>query len=1034
MSRSSLELLGVAGRTTNSRMPVIRALLNGRCFLCMVDTGSERTVVCPRVVEGQSLKPGRPLLTADGRVSHGGKQCRVIIGLHGHCFGVNALVMSKLGNLGVDCLLGGDMIDHMGGVTVKRDPNLRYDVVWGKPKPSGCCDWPKVGSALESTCNVPVKASITKVTSDLLEIDDPDFTAKFVNGRWTASWRWSGESPSRLQTSIAEYKCTQEPFIRERYDAEIQSWISKGWLTEWTGPVQGIIPLLAVFQPTKDKVRPVMDYRELNNFVECHTGDDMVAVCGDKIRKWRQLQGTLKILDLKSAYLQIHISKNLWKYQVVKYKGVTYALTRLGFGLSCAPRIMTAILHKVLSLDDRIHRGTDHYIDDIIVQESTVGVDEVRQHLARYGLETKEPEDLDGGRLLGISLKKGCNGYLQMQRGTAFSEINPGSTRLTKRQLFSLCGRLIGHYPVAGWLRPYCSFLKRLGCNGSWDDLVDNQVDYLTGEMLKRVSNEDPVRGRWNVNPQGNVIVWTDASSVALGVCLEVDGNIVEDATWLRKKTDNLHINVAELEAVARGINLALAWGFKTFTIASDSRTVISWMDNTIGGHNRVRTKGAAEMLVKRRLGVIRDTVSEYGLSVTVTFVSTTENRADVMTRVPKKWLSCRDDGERAVSLSAAIATGTSLEDAIWAAHLPHHLGIDRTFYLAQQIRKDLSRDQVKQELASCEACQSIDPALRAENQVPRGNLAVEESWKRVAVDVTHYGTKLYLSMVDCGPSRFAVWRQLPNESAANIIVQLRQVVLERGPCDEFLMDNSTAFRSTIVQQFVDDWGISLRFRAAYAPSGNGIVERNHRTIKRIAARGNISPEEAVFWYNITPRKETDESTVPSNGIFKYQWRVPFDINLKETDAQECNSFAVGDEVWVKPSLPSCTKQWTTGKVTDVVSKHVVCIDGMPRHVRDIRRRVINDRPICPQLPSDVSSVKPDERVHVDGDYYLDVPINSINELFVVDATNNETVESPVHQEDHEATAEAVQQPVVELPQRPRRERRRPAYLDDYVV
>ena len=42
----------------------------------------------------------------------------------------------------------------------------------------------------------------------------------------------------------------------------------------------GIIPLLAVVQPTKNKVRPVMDYRELNDFVECHTGDDMVAVCG----------------------------------------------------------------------------------------------------------------------------------------------------------------------------------------------------------------------------------------------------------------------------------------------------------------------------------------------------------------------------------------------------------------------------------------------------------------------------------------------------------------------------------------------------------------------------------------------------------------------------------------------------------------------------------------------------------------------------------------------------------------------------------
>ena len=104
--------------------------------------------------------------------------------------------------------------------------------------------------------------------------------------------------------------------------------------------------------------------------------------------------------------LQIRVSKDLWKFQVVKHKGVHYALTRLGFGLSCAPRIMTSILGKVLSLDDRVRRATDHYIDDIVVQESIADAETVRRHLAKYGLETKEPESLDGGRLLGIALKR----------------------------------------------------------------------------------------------------------------------------------------------------------------------------------------------------------------------------------------------------------------------------------------------------------------------------------------------------------------------------------------------------------------------------------------------------------------------------------------------------------------------------------------------------------------------------------------------------------------------------------------------------
>ncbi|XP_067940503.1 uncharacterized protein [Watersipora subatra] len=358
-------------------------------------------------------------------------------------------------------------------------------------------------------------------------------------------------------------------------------------------------------------------------------------------------------------------------------------------------------------------------------------------------------------------------------------------------------------------------------------------------ELYTRVCQEDPVRGPWHVRPKGSVVVWTDASSLGLGVTVEVDGSIVEDASWLRNESDHSHISVAELEAVGRGVNLAIAWVFKTFTLAVDSLTVVNWMSNTIDGRNRVRTKSAAEM---------RDTITEYGLSVTMRLVPTVENKADRMTRVPKKWLGHRGmSGGEAESMAAAIFTGKTFGDAVWAAHLPHQLGVKRTLYFAQQVHSDLTRERVKRELAGCEACQCVDPAPRGENLVETGSLAVEGNWCRVAIDVTHYGSQVFLSMVDCGPSRFAIWRRLPSETAAHIVAQLRTIVIERGPCDELLMDNSMAFRSATVAQFADEWGISLRFRAAYAPSGNGIVERNHRAIKRIAEWGRISPKEATF-------------------------------------------------------------------------------------------------------------------------------------------------------------------------------------------
>ena len=67
----------------------------------------------------------------------------------------------------------------------------------------------------------------------------------------------------------------------------------------------------------------------------------------------------------------------------------------------------------------------------------------------------------------------------------------------------------------------------------------------------------------------------------------------------------------------------------------------------------------------------------------------------------------------------------------------------------------------MKQDLAGCEACQRIDPALQGENMVPTGDLSVDSNWCRVAVDVIHFNGQVYLSMVDCGPSRVAIWRRL---------------------------------------------------------------------------------------------------------------------------------------------------------------------------------------------------------------------------------------------------------------------------------
>ena len=148
---------------------------------------------------------------------------------------------------------------------------------------------------------------------NVCKIEDKDFEANFDREKWTVKWKWKGE-PTVLQNRMTFYKNSLESEKKSEFEAEVERWIVNDILVPWKGEGNDVLPLMAVFQATKKKVRPVLDYRELNRFVECHTGSDIIDVCDEKMRKWRRLEGGTVIVDLKSAYLQLHVAKELWQY------------------------------------------------------------------------------------------------------------------------------------------------------------------------------------------------------------------------------------------------------------------------------------------------------------------------------------------------------------------------------------------------------------------------------------------------------------------------------------------------------------------------------------------------------------------------------------------------------------------------------------------------------------------------------------------------------------------------------------------------
>ena len=72
--------------------------------------------------------------------------------------------------------------------------------------------------------------------------------------------------------------------------------------------------------------------------------------------------------------------------------------------------------------------------------------------------------------------------------------------------------------------------------------------------------------------------MYCEASDLAWGAVVEVNGNAIEDGCWLPAAGDRHHINIAEHVAVIRGLTMASTWKLKQVRIVTDSKTVAGWL------------------------------------------------------------------------------------------------------------------------------------------------------------------------------------------------------------------------------------------------------------------------------------------------------------------------------------------------------------------------------------------------------------------------------------------------------------------------
>ena len=243
--------------------------VNGINGIALVDSGCSSSVVSGLLCQPEIWK-STAIMTAGRKclLRHGVGSITLTVTNRNH-LKTNVLEVNSK-PLGFNLLLGMNVMKKLGGMHIDEGGKAHF-------------------------------AEVAHTLGATIKLEQPDFCTEFdqSNKSWTVSSKWSGDQPpEKLYNRKPEH--TIPARTRAEYDKELQNWIDNGWLVPYPedklGPLKGLIPLMAVIQQNKQKVRPVLDYRELNDHVDPFTA--CADICTKKLREWWQAGLNVSVLDL----------------------------------------------------------------------------------------------------------------------------------------------------------------------------------------------------------------------------------------------------------------------------------------------------------------------------------------------------------------------------------------------------------------------------------------------------------------------------------------------------------------------------------------------------------------------------------------------------------------------------------------------------------------------------------------------------------------------------------------------------------------
>ena len=647
-----------------------------------------------------------------------------------------------------------------------------------------------------------------------------------------------------------------------------------------------------IFVKQKDKMRPCVDYRGLNDITISNRYplpriDDMLSRLGKAV--------VFTKLDLKGAFNLVRIREgDEWKTAFRTQNGM-FEFRVMPFGLKNAPAVFQAFVNSIFS--DMLDVCVQIYIDDILIFSDSeelhkMHLDEVGRRLQENGLAV----NLE--KCIFQATEVPFLGHIVSTRGIAMDEEKIAAIRdwpvpKTTLQVQKLLG-FAGYY--RGFIANYSETVQPLS------DLLKKGAPFVWGETqshattaLLQAMQQAPILAHFDA--RRSCTLETDASDIGIGAVLsqrQLDGEL-HPVAYFSRKLDQAERNYSTTDKEM----LAIVASFKHWrqyllgaegstTVITDHKNLLGWRARPVDSDNKRQSRwreiledfehtivyrpgtenGRADALSRRAdyeeqepfEAVACAITRQYSTNDDLTAQIAVAQKADPKTKAVLDWIQNDREGPIPKTLRADECTAVDgllraarqiyvpddnsiklevlkrCHDAVTAGHFGVTKTVDlvtRSFYWPGV------HDTVAEYIATCEACQRAKTTKRGKwgelQQLP----VPAAPWVDISLDsivkLPQSGDFDSIFVVVDRLTKMAHFvpcsEKMDAEQFASLFV--RDVARLHGMPRSIVSDRGSIFLSKFWTRTCYLWGVSLKQSSAYHPQTDGQTERTNQIVEQ---------------------------------------------------------------------------------------------------------------------------------------------------------------------------------------------------------